>query len=224
MIIGNDLAKPGTGATSGPQQSNNPTSPAASDFQSFLTLLTAQLRNQDPLSPLDSTQFVEQLASFSAVEQQIEANGRLEQIANAVGNAGLQSASQWVGKDVEANVNRATFDGGTLEFRFAKDVNSATRQLRISDERGHVVHTRSLGPSATSFIWDGTVEDGSTAPSGTYTAEIKATDEDGDVTSQSLSTISGVVEARLIDGSVKLLLDSGTLIDPESVTALISRS
>ena len=69
----------------------------ATDFSNFLNLLTAQLRAQDPLSPVDSTQFVEQLASFSTVEQQINTNTKLDQIASQLGGGELDTLAQWIG-------------------------------------------------------------------------------------------------------------------------------
>ncbi|VAW04118.1 Flagellar basal-body rod modification protein FlgD, partial [hydrothermal vent metagenome] len=72
------------------------------DFQNFLTLLTAQLRNQDPLSPADSTEFVAQLASFSSVEQLVRANGQLETISSAITGGGIDQYADWIGRSAEA--------------------------------------------------------------------------------------------------------------------------
>lgn len=99
-------------------QTSEADQPAVSgaDFQSFLTLLTAQLRNQDPLQPLDSTQFVAQLASFSTVEQLVGVNDRLDaqaDQANAVSGAGYAS---WIGNAASAIDGRFTASGGPEEF------------------------------------------------------------------------------------------------------------
>ncbi len=76
MQVQPTAATTGTTGTQGPDQA--PQTKSEQDFQTFLKLLTAQMRNQDPLEPLDATQFVAQLASFSSVEQQIETNAKLD--------------------------------------------------------------------------------------------------------------------------------------------------
>ena len=73
--------------TAEPSATQTMSGTAKADFDAFLTMLTAQVRHQDPLAPLDSTQFVEQLATFSAVEQQVETNKHLEAIAEMVAAA-----------------------------------------------------------------------------------------------------------------------------------------
>lgn len=72
----------------------------ANDFETFLTLLTAQMRNQDPLKPMDSTAFVAQLASFSSVEQQIETNAKLDEILDAFSGSPTTQLTEWIGKEV----------------------------------------------------------------------------------------------------------------------------
>jgi flagellar basal-body rod modification protein FlgD len=92
------------------------TAPAA-DFQSFLTLLTAQLRNQDPLQPLDSTQFVAQLASFSTVEQLIGTNSRLDLLSERAEAADLASLSGWIGRLASATDGSFRASGGAEAFQ-----------------------------------------------------------------------------------------------------------
>lgn len=79
-------------------QDSGPTS--TSDFHTFLTLLTAQMRNQDPLKPMDSTEFVAQLASFSAVEQQIETNNKLGELLGVLSDSPTANPTEWLGKEV----------------------------------------------------------------------------------------------------------------------------
>lgn len=79
-------------------QDSGPT--GTSDFHTFLTLLTAQMRNQDPLKPMDSTEFVAQLASFSAVEQQIETNSKLGELLGVLSDSPTVNPTEWLGKEV----------------------------------------------------------------------------------------------------------------------------
>ncbi len=84
----------------------------ADDFDNFLTLLTAQLQAQDPLDPMDSSEFTQQLVQFTAVEQQIQSNKNLENIAALVAFNGMTSAVSFLGKDVTVNQDVANLQGG----------------------------------------------------------------------------------------------------------------
>lgn len=87
------------------------------DFETFLTLLTAQMRNQDPLKPMDSTAFVAQLASFSTVEQQIETNAKLDNILSAFSSSSTNQLTEWIGKEVSRDDNLSdTFTEPTFEL------------------------------------------------------------------------------------------------------------
>lgn len=105
-----------------PNRVGDPDQAAATgaDFQSFLTLLTAQLRNQDPLQPLDSTQFVAQLASFSTVEQLVGVNDRLDAQADRVAAENSAGYASWIGHGASAIDGRFTATGGPEEFSVAR--------------------------------------------------------------------------------------------------------
>ena len=94
---------PSTNITA-PEQKAKPN--GSSDFETFLTLLTAQMRNQDPLKPMDSTAFVAQLASFSTVEQQIETNAKLDKILDNFGASPSSQLTEWIGKEVSRSETR----------------------------------------------------------------------------------------------------------------------
>lgn len=91
---------------------------ATADFESFLTLLTAQLRNQDPLSPLDATEFVAQLASFSSVEQLVGVNERLDSFNEQMLSGTIASFSSWIGRDVAGTDGTFRYDGSPVRFEF----------------------------------------------------------------------------------------------------------
>ncbi|MGR3716650.1 MAG: flagellar hook assembly protein FlgD [Thermohalobaculum sp.] len=90
------------------------------DFHTFLTLLTAQLRNQDPLAPLDSTQFVAQLASFSSVEQLVGVNDRLDAQAQRAAAENSAGYASWIGHAASAIDGRFTASGGPEEFSVSR--------------------------------------------------------------------------------------------------------
>jgi flagellar basal-body rod modification protein FlgD len=91
---------------------------ASADFESFLTLLTAQLRNQDPLSPLDATEFVAQLASFSSVEQLVGVNERLDGFDDQILSGTIASFSSWIGRDVAVSDGQFLYNGAPVEFAY----------------------------------------------------------------------------------------------------------
>lgn len=94
------------------------TETATADFESFLTLLTAQLRNQDPLSPLDATEFVAQLASFSSVEQLVGVNERLDGFDDQILSGTIAGFSAWIGKDVAIGDGTFRYTGAPVSFGF----------------------------------------------------------------------------------------------------------
>lgn len=193
---------------------------SASDFESFLTLLTAQLRNQDPLSPLDSTQFVQQLASFSAVEQQIETNRRLDDISAGLAASGLQSATQWIGKEVEAPVDAVHFSGEPLEFIPDSSPLGAPGEVIIRDAANAIVSRAQIPSDTAIFSWDGTDNSGFVVPQGDYRVSVSYVKDGEVVDTRAPLANSRVVEARMIDGGLRLILDNGGVIDPSALTAV----
>lgn len=197
---------------------------ASTDFNSFLTLLTAQLRNQDPLNPQDSTQWVAQLATFSSVEQQLKTNSLLEGIAgNLVGGGNLlQAASQWVGRDVEAAADTVAFRGDPVRLIVPKGAQGIARDIVVRDGAGNEVFRQTTGSSGGEFAWNGRDANGLVAPQGLYRARIETTDSEGKVSTALLGVRARVEEARLIDGAVQLVLGDGATASPESVRAILA--
>lgn len=134
------------------------------EFESFIRLLTAQIRNQDPMSPLDSTQFVEQLATFSALEQQVRSNVSLESIATMIYDMGSLIAGQWLGKTVSFESSWIPYTGSDIEFSADIPAGTDHSALTIRDSNGQVIWTETLAPGASSYSWDGRTSSGATVP------------------------------------------------------------
>lgn len=134
------------------------------EFESFIRLLTAQIRNQDPMAPLDSTQFVEQLATFSALEQQVRSNVSLESIATMIYDLGALVAGQWLGKTVSFESSWIPYTGSDIEFSADIPAGTDHSALTIRDANGQVIWTETLAPGASSYSWDGRTASGSTVP------------------------------------------------------------
>lgn len=194
---------------------------ASTDFNSFLTLLTTQLRNQDPLNPQDSSQFVSQLATFSSVEQQIESNRLLENINGALGGDDLAAAaSAWVGRDIEATTSRIAYAGDPIAL--VAPAGGAGRDVVVRDGKGTEVYRAPVGAAETRFTWNGKDADGLVVPHGLYAVNVEAAGDDGKVISTPLGVTARVEEARMADGAVELVLSNGARVAPSSVRAVVA--
>lgn len=158
----------------------------AQNFDTFLTMLTTQLKHQDPLSPMDSTQFTNQLVQFAGVEQQINANSNLEKLIGATGMNTHAQAVNYIGRVVEADTDQVPLQGsvdtvstsiqlanGTSTFKYSLAEQATSTQLRIKDSDGNVVRTLvgELNKGIHQITWDGKNSAGETMTTGTYTVE-----------------------------------------------------
>ena len=114
------------------------TNAVAGDFQTFLQLLTTQMKNQDPLKPMESTEFVAQLASFSGVEQQVRANDRLDRIIEVLSGGSAEGLAAWVGREVRAPTT-AAFAGTPLEVEVTPVKDADRAVLVVRNDFGDVV-------------------------------------------------------------------------------------
>jgi flagellar basal-body rod modification protein FlgD len=160
---------PVTNATAGIATGSTERPGIGEEFNTFLKLLTAQLRNQDPLEPLDSTQFVEQLATFSSLEQNVKSNSSLDVIAAKMSDLYAIVASQWLGQTVTVESTWVPFSEQAIKFTvdIPDEVDRAI--LTVKDDTGKVVWNETLDESATGFSWSGSVLTGDAkAPGGLY--------------------------------------------------------
>jgi flagellar basal-body rod modification protein FlgD len=193
------------------------------NFDSFLQLLTAQLKNQDPLSPMDATQFTTQLVQFTGVEQAIHQNKSLETLIELQKDAGVGSATGYLGKTVTANGNSISLSGGTATLSYTLGGPSAGTTISILDSQGKVVRTlvgeKSIG--AHTVQWDGRGDDNILRPDGAYTVRVSAVDSNNNPVSVSTGTTGVVSKVALNDGKVILTVGSNLipLSDVVSVSA-----
>lgn len=154
----------------------------ADNFNTFLTLLTTQLKNQDPTAPLDSNQFTQQLVQMTGVEQQLNANSLLQKVVDNTSN-GVATAVTLIGKNVKAASDTANLSGGQAQWTYNLPANAADLKVEVLDSNGSVVHAEA--PSALSagdhpFTWNGKDLSGTQLPNGgTYTLRVTATDPSG---------------------------------------------
>ncbi len=195
------------------------TGAGATDFQTFLTLLTTQLRNQDPLKPMESTEFVAQLASFSGVEQQIRTNDRLDQIAAALGGGAASGLADWIGREVRAPAE-ANFTGVPVEIatEVLADADAAT--LVVRNDFGQAVARRGLDPTAETYSWDGRDELGQSLPHGLYGFEVESLKDGAAIGATAGQVFGTVVEARIEDGAATLVLEGGARVPLDEIGAV----
>lgn len=153
----------------------------AENFDTFLTLLTTQLKNQDPLSPMDSTQFTQQLVQMTGVEQQLLTNDLLEKLVSNTGT-GVATAVSLIGKEVRAESDAAALKDGKAEWTYKLDRNASDVKLEILDSKGRVVRT--IAPTDNkagehTLTWDGKATGGGDLAEGTYTLKVTALDSEG---------------------------------------------
>jgi flagellar basal-body rod modification protein FlgD len=154
----------------------------SSNFSQFLRLLTTQLQNQDPLSPMDSAQFTQQLVMYSQVEQQLATNTKLDNLTTVSMNSSLALALGYVGKDVTYTSAELNFDGAEpveISYNLTEATTSAT--MNILDEDGNVVYSKPVSDATglNKVSWDGMTTQGTTAEAGTYAIQIVALDAEG---------------------------------------------
>lgn len=181
------------------------------NFDTFLLLLTAQLQNQDPLDPVDSKEFTQQLVLFSQVEQQIRTNETLENLVSAQNAATTTAALSFIGREVGVidDVTAITQDRpGQWQYLVPSGTTAAT--LIVRDSSGREVLRQSVDPSAgtKSFVWDGTLPNGQLAPVGAYQLSVSLTMQD-----KSVAEAEVRVQERVL----------GLDLDPQVGTSLVTQ-
>ena len=183
------------------------------DREAFLKLLVAQLSHQDPLKPMEGTEFVTQLAQFTTVEQQIIQSAKLDLISLQMKGLSNNEAAGLVGKQVTIRGSGVAFDGFTptsSSVTLDGPVEKITVEVRGPD--GELVRTMELGKheaGALPITWDGKTDAGGKAPPGTYTFEVKAENKDGEPVTTKQDVTGTVVSVSFDKGYPELVLDSG---------------
>ncbi|MEL6978921.1 MAG: flagellar hook capping FlgD N-terminal domain-containing protein [Pseudomonadota bacterium] len=196
-----------------------------SDYDDFLTLLTAQLRNQDPLDPEDSTEFVAQIATFTQVEQQINTNDKLDALIAAQTGSAVEQLGRFVGNDIVADGLNIAYDGGQIELTTPQVSGASKVEVVITNQNGQPVARIPAETRGGSVTWDGSLLGNANAAPGVYGVEyeITRTTSAGDeVETQTPQSQGRVIEARFdADGEVELLLEGGVIVvSPAAVQAV----
>ncbi|MHA7875621.1 flagellar hook assembly protein FlgD [Roseivivax sp.] len=210
---------------SGTSVSSAASASLSADYEAFLQLLTAQVANQDPLEPMDSTTFVSQLAQLSQVEQAIQTNSNLETIASQLSSASSFADVALIGKTV--SLSSSSFElgeggGAELSYRLADNASSVSATILAADgtELRRIEGLPTSAGEAHGFTWDGNDYAGLPLPPGRYEVEIRATGADGKAVSYETFTQATVDSVVFEQGQSLLSLDNGETVAASSVRAV----
>jgi flagellar basal-body rod modification protein FlgD len=198
-----------TNATLNANQSTA-TQQLAGNFDTFLQLLTTQLQNQDPLGPMDSTQFTQQLVAFSSVEQQINTNNNLKSLIALSLSQQASSAVNYISHTIVMTSGKGSLANGSVDWTYNLSAPSAGTTLTVTNAAGNVVYTTS-GSTASGnndFSWDGKDSNGNQLPDGQYTLAVNATASDGTAVSSTIASKALVTAVDMSGSTPQLILSS----------------
>lgn len=154
----------------------------ATSYDTFMKLLTAQIKNQDPLSPMDSTQFTQQLVQMTGVQQQLYSNDLLKQLVSNTGT-GMSQAVSVLGREITADTNKATLSGGEAKWSYSLGRDAASVKVEVLDSNGRTVAVSAptnVTAGERTFTWNGSDLSGLKRPDGgEYSLRITPTDASG---------------------------------------------
>lgn len=194
-----------------------------SDYNLFLKLLTTQMTNQDPLDPMKTSEYTQQLVQYSQVEQSIQQTGKLDAILAQLTSQQLSQASSYIGHQARFDSSVAGLGAAPAQWTYEIDGTPATVTATIRDALGSTMATVALDPTmdSGSYQWDGTKTDGSTAPAGAYTLSLDAKAADGSSLGSTINSV-GRVDDVVTDGSSVLLGINGIRLPASALVALMS--
>jgi flagellar basal-body rod modification protein FlgD len=217
------VSAPGNGSATGNKTASDKTTGIADNFQTFLTLLTTQLQHQNPLDPLDTNQFTQQLVQFAGIEQQLKSNEQLKSLVEIEKSAQATQALVYVGSNVAVDGSKAQFDKSAT-WNFHSDKNTSAT-ITITNSAGQTAYTGnfSLKEGNSSFVWDGKGNDGVQWPAGTYT--LTATGKDSSGNNVAISTeVQGVVDSVDLTASPPLLSIGGQTYTTDKIKRVVRQT
>jgi flagellar basal-body rod modification protein FlgD len=179
-----------------------------SDFNTFLTLLTTQLQNQDPTNAMDANQMTQQLVQFASVEQQIKVNSNLERLLSVEQGNQLVSAAPLMGRVVEVESDRLSLQGGQAQLRLPAAGEARRALVTVMDSTGRTLRSTEvpLGAAPTSWSWDGRDTAGTLQNDGAYRFTVSGLRADGTTTPLDAGVLARATAVDRSGGEVRLSL------------------
>ncbi|HWQ88227.1 flagellar hook assembly protein FlgD [Brevundimonas sp.] len=195
----------------------------ASNFETFLALLTSQLKNQDPLSPVDSNQFTAQLTQMAGVEQQLLTNELLKSLVSAQAGGGLAGAATYIGKEATAAWSATKMADGEATWSYELGANASSATLQVLDGSGNVVWSGDAPAKTTGvhdFTWDGEATTGNDGQDGqVYTLKIVAKNATGGAVDAQVLTRGRITGVEMYEGEAFLTVGN-SIVPLSTVIAL----
>ncbi|MCJ2092392.1 flagellar hook assembly protein FlgD [Methylobacterium sp. J-072] len=210
-----------TSSTASSATASGNASEIASNFTQFLTLLTTQLKNQNPLDPMDTNQFTQQLVQFAGVEQQLKSNDRLDSILTASKSASSASATSYIGKSITADGSASQLSKGSASWTLTPARAAPKAVVTILDSKNNVVATQttSLTAGSQTYSWNGKTSAGLTAPDGAYSIKVSASDTTGANVAVDTS-LNGTVDSVDLSGAAPVLMIGSQKVPLSSVQSI----
>ena len=205
------IIAPATGATG--------SSAVTSDFETFLKMLTAQARYQDPLEPIDSSEYASQLAQFSAVEQQVQTNDLLTAMSSQLGSANMAQYAGWIGMEARSTAP-AMFDGQPVTLLPSPATTADQAFLVVSDAAGSEVQRVAIPVTGEPVQWAGVADNGTPFDTGTYSFKVESLANGQTVGTTPAEVYSRITEARVENGQTLLILEGDIRVQASEITAL----
>lgn len=191
----------------------------SSDFETFLKMLTVQMQNQDPLNPMDSSEFAMQLATFSSVEQQVQTNDLLRDMGTMMSMSNISQLSGWVGMEVQA-VMPVSYQGQEVEVAVSRLAAADAADLVVRDQAGAEIGRFAIVEGTNSMTWNGIDSSGNSVLYGTYRFEIENRAA-GDIIDRQAAAVYARVQEAVVgpDGPI-LMTGSGVTVASSDVLSL----
>ncbi|MFV0623212.1 flagellar hook assembly protein FlgD [Sphingomonas sp. ac-8] len=176
------------------------------DLNMFLKMLTTQMQNQDPLNPMDTAQYTQQLVQYSQVEQSIQQNQTLKDILASLTTQDMAQSSSFLGREAQFDTNVAGLTSASpAQWNFTADRTVGSLVATVTDSSGKVVDTRTIDPATSGrFSWDGKLAAGGQAAAGSYTLSIAGQDLSGTSVPVTVNSVGIVKQVTTVGGAVKL--------------------
>jgi flagellar basal-body rod modification protein FlgD len=191
----------------------------SSDFETFIKMLTAQARYQDPLEPIDSSEYAAQLAQFSMVEQQVLSNELLTSLASQLGAGNMAQLANWIGMEARTTAP-VQFDGSPIQITPNPAAVSDQVFLIVRNGSGQEVQRIQIPVSSDPIEWAGVANDGGPFENGRYSFDIESRANGEVILSEPSQTYSRIVETRLEGTQTVLVLEGGSAISTNDVSGL----
>ncbi|MEM6886512.1 MAG: flagellar hook capping FlgD N-terminal domain-containing protein [Pseudomonadota bacterium] len=191
----------------------------SSDFETFLQMLTAQAEYQDPLEPIDSSEYAAQLAQFSMVEQQVLSNELLTDLSNQLGAGNLAQMAGWIGLEARTTAP-VSFQDDPITILPKTDPGADEAVLVVSASDGSVVARRQIAVGSDPFEWDGTDSTATPVPPGNYSFSVESRSLGTVISTNPAESYAQVTEARSAGSETVLVLQGGSEVGSEEITAL----